>query len=660
MPIILSNYRLVCDACQEVCRKMKIKASYHNGRRGSPSHNDRKFLEKVQEVPDHIDPDKSQNNLTYSVYGDTTTDFETQERKFYDEYFSHAIELQKEKYIKNRQYKFADKCTAKAKYESKRTCPEESIYQIGNHFNTVPKALMLECYNELFQKQVEWSNSHGNPFTILNFAFHEDEKGAVTDDNNTVHNIHCHERKVWHVKKTDDQGREYFDFGQEKALEQAGIELPEPNKKMGRYNNRKIAFDSMVRQWWEEIITEKIKNLDLELDTVREKRPHLEQAEYEKMRERELRQSLDKLIQEQNEVQDKIRKSQQEYDDLQSNVEKLRQEVITNTKNEMEFYVKTAKEAAQNYTSMAEDSVKKLDKFFIESMNKLNKANSTISELENRAKWCESTKILGATVKEAHYEVSEADFNKLTELARLGYTSQVAIDEIQRQADEKIEKIKKERDNALELAHQEIENKAKLTIMRAQMKAARYNTERLDKLNHIPLDALDFVIDVAEKEIKPRYQQQQDELNRIIAHCTHKILTGRNYKMGKLRGRELYMAIAQNAKNMAKESGIETKEIGIERIKEVVEACHEQIRQKQGHEPSTRLYSAAKGGYVYAYAPQKKTQAWEQPPNTTDYSVPLIAYSQGSFFEMEKDWDMLSDIERDELRMKQMRRELCR
>ena len=180
------------------------------------------------------------------------------------------------------------------------------------------------------------------------------------------------------------------------------------------------------------------------------------------------------------------------------------------------------------------------------------------------------------------------------------------------------------------------------------------------KLNHIPLDALDFVIDVAEIEIKPRYQQQQDELNRIIAHCTHKILTGRNYKMGKLRGRELYMAIAQNAKNMAKESGIETKEISIERIREVVEACHEQIRQKQGHEPSTMRYSAEKGGYVHIYAPQKKTQAWEQPPNTTDYSVPLVAYSQGSMLEMEKDWDMLSDIERDELRMKQMCRELCR
>jgi len=128
--------------------------------------------------------------------------------------------------------------------------------------------------------------------------------------------------------------------------------------------------------------------------------------------------------------------------------------------------------------------------------------------------------------------------------------------------------------------------------------------------------------------------------------------------MGKLRGRELYMAIAQNAKNMAKESGIETNEIRIERIREVVEACHEQIRQKQGHEPSNRLYSAAKGGYVYSYYPRNKTQDWEQPPNTTDYSVPLVASSQGSMLEMEKDWDMLSVVERDELRMKQMRRRL--
>ena len=111
---------------------------------------------------------------------------------------------------------------------------------------------------------------------------------------------------------------------------------------------------------------------------------------------------------------------------------------------------------------------------------------------------------------------------------------------------------------------------------------------------------------------------------------------------------------------MAREFGVKTKDISKKRIIEVVEACHEQIRQKQEYEPSTMRYSAAKGENVYIYAPQKKTQAWEQPPNTTDYSVPLVAYSQGSMLEMEKDWDMLSDIERDELRMKQMCRELCR
>lgn len=87
---------------------------------------------------------------------------------------------------------------------------------------------------------------------------------------------------------------------------------------------------------------------------------------------------------------------------------------------------------------------------------------------------------------------------------------------------------------------------------------------------------------------------------------------------------------------MAKEFGLKTKDISKKGIIEVIEACHEQIRQKQGHKPSTMRYFAAKRDYIYTYAPQKKTQVWNQPANTTDYNVPLVPYPQWSMLEMKK------------------------
>ena len=40
------------------------------------------------------------------------------------------------------------------------------------------------------------------------------------------------------------------------------------------------------------------------------------------------------------------------------------------------------------------------------------------------------------------------------------------------------------------------------------------------------------------------------------------------------------------------------------------------------------------------------------------YAVPLVARLDGKFLEMEKDWELLSDLEKDELIQKQIVREL--
>ena len=72
----------------------------------------------------------------------------------------------------------------------------------------------------------------GSHVHILNWALHLDESTP-----------HIHERHVF------DCENQYGEIApqQEKALEALGFELPEPEKPVGRKNNRKMTFDSACR-----------------------------------------------------------------------------------------------------------------------------------------------------------------------------------------------------------------------------------------------------------------------------------------------------------------------------------------------------------------------------------------------------------------------------
>lgn len=143
---------------------------------------------------------------------------------------------------------------------SKKTCPEESIYQLGtleSHAST----------KELFQIATEFMDAFherfGKHVHILDWALHLDEGTP-----------HIHERHVF------DCENKYGEIApkQEKALEALSFELPKPGKPLGRYNNRKITFDAACRTMLFEIA----KRHGLELDEVPEYggRAYLEKRDY--------------------------------------------------------------------------------------------------------------------------------------------------------------------------------------------------------------------------------------------------------------------------------------------------------------------------------------------------------------------------------------------
>ena len=186
-----------------------MKATRHNGRSGKhgtydAKHNDRGF---DVENSEHIDAERTKMNVYwdcyqgYSLQNDKDEQarftFTEIEKAYYVEKYSDHVDGQNERNRKARHYDRVK--TIDAILENNKTCPEETLLQLGN----------------------------------MDWALHLDEATP-----------HIHERHVF------DAVNQYGELcpQQDKALEELGFELPKPNEKKGKYNNRKIVFDEECRK----------------------------------------------------------------------------------------------------------------------------------------------------------------------------------------------------------------------------------------------------------------------------------------------------------------------------------------------------------------------------------------------------------------------------
>lgn len=228
----------------------KKRTTFHNGRTNkngkvySVKHSDRNF---DLSTSDHIDKNLISDNyyMFLQKMGDVTT-FEEQELKFYEKHFSDFLSEKNAKALKNYDYKRV--MTVEQYKTSKNTAPEETIIQLGTvkDKDEVSKQVMKEAIEEF----IEWHNKQFPNAVLLNAAIHSDEPNAAT---------HCHLRKVWLGHK---DGKEVVN--QTKALEEMGIERPNPNKPVGRYNNAKITYSNMCREKVQEIFMNKGFEVELQ------------------------------------------------------------------------------------------------------------------------------------------------------------------------------------------------------------------------------------------------------------------------------------------------------------------------------------------------------------------------------------------------------------
>ena len=254
-----------------------MKLTRHNGRSGrhgayNPRHNDRRFdLENSEHIDQernvywdcyqgfHFPIDQEQEDrIVYS--------FEQIERAFYSEHYDDYCEAQHER---NRKagHSNRDRSTEDL-WRDKKTCPEESLIQIGTMEKSVSPAVLAEIAAEFFE---EFDRRFGDHIHILDWSLHLDEATP-----------HIHERHVF------DCENRYGEVApqQEKALEALGFELSYPDQKPGKMNNRKKTFDAACR----EMLFDICRNHGLHLDHEPEYggRAYLEKQDYILMKQKEM------------------------------------------------------------------------------------------------------------------------------------------------------------------------------------------------------------------------------------------------------------------------------------------------------------------------------------------------------------------------------------
>lgn len=270
-----------------------MKLTRHNGRSGkngvySPKHNDRNFdIENSY----HIDAARAFYNVYWDCYNgirspnfgssqeELEVTFEEVEREFYKIHYQGYIDGQTKRNRKNR-HPERDRTTDDIRKNNK-TCPEESVYQIGTLEEHVDSKTLMPVVTEFI---TELNERFGEYIHVLDWALHMDESTP-----------HIHER---HVFDCENEYGEIFPQ-QEKSLELLGFELPYPDRKPGRYNNRKMNFDAACRA----LLFDICKNHGLHLDEepTYGGRAYLEKQDYIRMKQKEQIQEQAGLLQLQQE-----------------------------------------------------------------------------------------------------------------------------------------------------------------------------------------------------------------------------------------------------------------------------------------------------------------------------------------------------------------------
>lgn len=267
---------------------MTRKLTRHNGRSGkhgvyNVKHNDRRFDVGNSE---HINAERTKENLYWDCYSglyghadqSKHMSFDEVEKRFYEENYRDFTLAQN---ARNEARRHPEKNrTPEDLRMDKRTCPEETIYQMGTIGDSESPGTLRMITEEFLQK---FNEMFGENVHILDWALHLDESTP-----------HIQERHVFDCKN------KYGELApqQEKALEMMGVPLPKPDEKKWKFNNRKMTFDAACRTMLFDIC--KSHGVFLDEEPEYGGRAYLEKQEYILMKQKEMLEKQEETIQKQD------------------------------------------------------------------------------------------------------------------------------------------------------------------------------------------------------------------------------------------------------------------------------------------------------------------------------------------------------------------------
>lgn len=221
---------------------MAYRQTNHNGRVSTKSgsvynrnHNDRSFdISHAENVHPNmvseniiIHYDETNHPHVIDIKDRSHTTIDEHEHHIYESLFAESLSKQ---HARNEAARHPERNKSiDDLLNSKNTCPEETIFQIGSTEDGYPPVEVLMAIFEDYQKEL--IDIYGHNLHFLDVALHMDE--AVP---------HLHIRKVW----TYD-GKDGLDISQNKALAEMGFERPDTNKPSNKWNNAKISFSEWER-----------------------------------------------------------------------------------------------------------------------------------------------------------------------------------------------------------------------------------------------------------------------------------------------------------------------------------------------------------------------------------------------------------------------------
>ena len=292
-----------------------MKATVRNGRttaKGKVFNANHNTRAETRNIEGHIDHERTALNVNFKFLANGNVEkcgsFNAKEFELsqYEIYFGDGQKAKNERYTKDGH---PERCkTIKEVYEHPKTCPMETIFQLGNRQTEMSpearKQIMVASTFELIEKLRQ---KYGENFRLLDISLHNDESAGSE---------HIHARYV--LSSRDKHG--FTIVNQSQAFKQMGIDRPDTSKKEGKYNNPLMTFSEMLRSTFYDLC-EKNGNIEIDRKVKNPSQKHRDILEYKC---EQLQKSVAELTAERNTLRDQnsITKTiQASFDEVEIDIE---------------------------------------------------------------------------------------------------------------------------------------------------------------------------------------------------------------------------------------------------------------------------------------------------------------------------------------------------